>query len=99
MTTQQATACKAEQRTQAWPQRLNRVRSAVTQKVNAGVAPKACPEPVEGSVFMRPGQRMQAVNCGFQVEWQGPTRARPTKTHAGHAAYTASRLQLMLAST
>ncbi len=32
--------CKAEQQPQTWPQRLNRVRSAVTQKVNAVVAPK-----------------------------------------------------------
>jgi 3-methyladenine DNA glycosylase AlkC len=39
-TTQQATACKASPRPQAWPQRLNRVRSAVTQKVIAVVTPK-----------------------------------------------------------
>ncbi len=32
--------CKAEQRPQAWPRRLNRVRSAVTQKVNVVVAQK-----------------------------------------------------------
>ena len=39
-TTQQAAACKAEQHPQAWPQRLNRVRSAVTQEVSAVVAQK-----------------------------------------------------------
>ena len=39
-TTLQATACKAEQRPQAWPQRLNRARSAATQKVNIVVATK-----------------------------------------------------------
>ena len=39
-TTQQAIACKVEQRPRAWPQRRNRVRSAVTQKVNVVVAPK-----------------------------------------------------------
>jgi len=39
-TTQQATACKAEQRPQAWPRRLNRVRSAGTQKANAVVTQK-----------------------------------------------------------
>ena len=39
-TTQQATTCKAEQRPQTWLRRLNRVRSAVTQKVNAVVAQK-----------------------------------------------------------
>ena len=39
-TTQQATACKEEKRPQTWLRRLNRVRSAVTQKVNAVVAQK-----------------------------------------------------------
>ena len=39
-TTQLATACKAKQRPQTWLRRLNRVRSAVTQKVSAVVAIK-----------------------------------------------------------